>query len=280
MRLQVGIGSFKELDYFLSAGADEFYCGLSAIPSHVEGARNFSSEEEILKAAALARAAGRGMYFAANEVHAGLLAATAAVIKRLAGGGVDGVIVKDLALLDLLRRRRVKTPVILSTLACCLNAAALGFYRRYGVARLALPEQLTAAEAAELVRNPWGIETEVFLKSRECCLNFNGLCFLDCRGGLSNACRKEYRAGKKSFRMPAVTPEEHLGELHDYYRLGVRTLKVGRSPCEPMSKLIFRESAALAALLKAGAGRADFVREGMRVRRAFDRAYALVRGTL
>ncbi len=273
MDIQVGIGSFRDLEYFLREGAQELYCGLEYIPNHVEGARNFRSTGEIIKAAALARAAGAKMFFAANEVHAGLLERTAEVIAELAGGGIDGVIIKDLALLDLLKRRRVKTPVILSTLSCCLNAASLGFYRRYGVKRLALPEQLRPDEAAELVRNRWGIATEVFLKARECCRNFNGLCFLECRGKNTNTCNKKFRLLGGGFVMPALSPAEHLAQLHDYSRMGVGVLKVGRSPSAETSRIIFAEGRLLADLLASGLSRESFTDEALKVRTAMDKAY-------
>jgi collagenase-like PrtC family protease len=280
MIIQVGIGSFHELDYYLRCGAGELYCGLEYIPSHVEGARNFASTGEILKASALARAAGVKMFFAANEIHAGLLEKTAEIIAELAAGGIDGVIVKDLALLDLLRRRRVKTPLILSTLSCCLNAAALGFYRRYGVKRLALPEQLLPAEAEELINNRWGIATEVFLKARECCRNFNGLCFLECRGRNSNTCQKKFRLRGRGFVMPAFSPAEHLAQLHDYYRLGVGTLKVGRSPVPETSRVIFAEGRLLAGLLAEGLSRENFTVEALRVRAAMNKAYRRLKAGL
>ena len=267
-----------ELEYYLRAGAQEIYCGLEYIPSHVEGARNFRSAAEVLRAASIAHAAGAKMFYAANEVHAGLLKTTVSVIKELAEGGVDGVIIKDLALLDLLKHRSIKTPVILSTLSCCLNAKALGFYRRYGVTRLALPEQLLPLEAQELVRNPWGIETEVFLKARECCRNFNGLCFLACGGKGEHTCGLKFRKEGKTFSMPGFTPEEHLAQLHDYYRLGVETLKIGRSPSAETSRLIFAEGKHLLRLLACGLGRDKFTDEAMRVRMAMNKAYTKVSG--
>ena len=278
MNIQVGIGSFRELEYYLREGARELYCGLEYIPSHVEGAGNFASTAQILKAAAVARAAGVKMFYAANEVHAGLLEKTADVIAELAAGGVDGAIVKDLALLDLLKRRRIKTPLILSTLSCCLNAAALDFYVRYGVKRLALPEQLLPAEAAELVRNRWDIGTEVFLKARECCRNFNGLCFLECHGKNTTVCKKKFSLERRAFVMPNFTPAEHLAQLHDYYALGVGTLKIGRSPGAEMSRLIFAEGRLLLELLHSGPDREKFTAEALRIRAVMDKAYAKVEG--
>ncbi|HAH31632.1 MAG TPA: hypothetical protein DCL44_04895 [Elusimicrobia bacterium] len=274
MKMQVGIGSFRELDYFLAAGAGEFYCGLDKIPSHVEGACNFGSLDDILTAARLVHAAGGKMFFAANEVHASLLEETGCVIRELANGGIDGVIIKDLALLDLLKRRGIKTAYILSTLSCCMNAATLAVYRGYGVKRLALPEQLNPAETRELVCNSWGIVSEVFLKARECCRNFNGLCFLDCHGKQSNTCGKSFRReGGGVFRMPGFSPEEHMAQLHDYYHMGVGVLKVGRSPRPETSRLVFKEALLLLDLLKSGLGRKAFTGEALRVHTVFDKAY-------
>jgi hypothetical protein len=276
MKLQVGVGSLKELEYFIKNGAAELYCGVYKVPSHVEGARNFETAAEVGEAAGVAHAAGRKLYFAANEVHAGLLDATAGIIKDLVARGVDGAIVKDIALLNRLNAKGVRTELILSTLSCCMNAETLAFYKGLGVKRLALPEQVTPAEAGELVRNKFRFGTEVFHKARECCRNFNGLCFLDCSGLDTNACKKEYRAGNKKFFMPCLSAAEHLGELHDYYRMGVGTLKVGRSPNAEASRLIFGEAKALIALLSGGAGRAKFTAEGLRVMAVYERAYKFI----
>lgn len=276
MKLQAGVGSFGELERAIRDGADELYCGVYSVPSHVEGGRNFSSAQEVVHAASLAREAGRRLYFAANEVHTEGLEGTARLIRDLAGRGVHGAIVKDLALFCRMKALKVRTELILSTLSCCMNARTLGFYKGLGVTRLALPEQLAPEEARELVRNRLGIGTEVFHKARECCHNFNGLCFLDCRGLDTNACKKNYRLGKKRFEMPRLGAAEHLGDLYDYYSMGVGTLKIGRSPDPEMQRLIFGEAKRLLALLRAGGGREMFVSEGLRVMSAYDRAYKFV----
>lgn len=278
MQLQVGVGSFKELEYYIEHGAAELYCGLYGVPNHVEGARNFTAPAEVGEAAALAHSAGRRLYFAANEVHAEGLEATAAILKDLAGRGVDGFIIKDLSLLGRVRGLKAGKEIILSTLACCMNAGSLGFYAGLGVTRMALPEQLTPQEARELVKNRLGVGTEVFHKAQECCRNFNGLCFLDCHGLETNVCRKEYRAGRNVFVMPALSPAQHLAELHDYYKMGVGTLKIGRSPDAADSRLIFAEARALLKLLDGGIDKKEFVRESLRMMTAYHRARGTIMG--
>ncbi|OGR67952.1 MAG: hypothetical protein A2X30_03160 [Elusimicrobia bacterium GWB2_63_16] len=280
MKLQVGIGSLEELDYYLGEGADELYCGLYSIPNHVEGARNFSAPAEVIAAGERARRAGRKLFFAANEVHKELLGRTAETIKELVEGGIDGVIIKDLALLDALREKKVRTHYILSTLSYCMNAETLAFYSGYGIKRVALPEQLAPAEARELLRNPYGVQAEVFLKHRECCINYNGLCFLDCHGGLTTFCKRPFRTGKDEYRMAGPGAAERLAELYDYHRLGVEVLKVGRSPVKEASRLIFREARQIAALLGLGLPKERFVARALRIKAGFDALYRYLGKTI
>lgn len=270
MKLQVGIGSLEELDYYLEEGADELYCGLYSIPNHVEGARNFAATADVLAARERARGKGRKLFFAANEVHKELLGHTAETIKDLVKGGIDGVIIKDLALLDALRKKKVRTHYILSTLSHCMNAETLAFYVGYGVKRVALPEQLGPAEAKELLRNRYGVKAEVFLKHRECCVNYNGLCFLDCHGGRTTFCKRPFRTGKAEYRMAGPGAAERLAELYEYHRLGAEVLKVGRSPVKETSKLIFREARQVVALLGLGLPKEEFVARALRIKEGFD----------
>jgi hypothetical protein len=275
IKIQVGVGGTAELRRFIEAGADELYGGLSSVPSHVYGADNFSSPGELLRAAAEARAAGRKFFFAANEVDGRLLEHTARVIKGL-GKGVDGVIVKDLALLRRLAELKVEGFYILSTLACCYNSRTLGIYRRLGVRRLALPEHLAPAEAAGMMRG--GVGTEIFIKAREYCVNANGLCFLQFGPENRCYCRDDFRSGGRPFRMPAPSAAEQFGQLYDLVGLGARFLKVGRSPRPEAASLIFREARALRDLLEAGGSRASFVNKALLLHSAVDKGFGFLRG--
>ncbi len=273
MKVQVGIGSRDELDYYLREGADELYCGIYSVPNHVKGARNFGSVADVLSAKDAAHARGVNFFFAANEVSKERLAGTVAVIAELVGGGVDGVIVKDLALLDALRKKKVKTEYILSTLANCMNPSALAFYREYGVRRVALPQQLKPAEAADMLRGFPGMEAEAFVNHREYCINYNGLCFLDCVGGSTTFCDRRFKSGKKDFFMSGPGAAEHLGNLYDHHRLGVGVLKVGRSPEKENSRLIFLEALRLVRLLDGGFGKKEFLARALKVKESFDGIY-------
>ncbi|MDQ7772760.1 MAG: U32 family peptidase [Elusimicrobiales bacterium] len=274
IKIQAGVGGFAEMRRFIAAGADELYGGISSVPSHVYGADNFSSPGELLRAAAEARAAGLKFFFVANEVGGRLLEHAARVIKKL-GPGVDGVIVKDLALLRRLAELKVKGFYILSTLACCYNSRTLELYRRLGVRRLALPEHLTPAEAAGMMRR--GVGTEVFIKAREYCVNANGLCFLQFGPENRCFCRDEFRAAGKAFRMPGPSAAEQFGQLYDFVKLGARTIKVGRSPRPEGAALVFKEASALRDMLEAGEPRGSFVKKALRVHAAIEKGFDALR---
>ena len=276
IKIQVGVGGFGELRRFVAAGADELYGGLSSVPSHVYGADNFSPPAELLRAAAEARAAGRKFFFAANEIGGRLLEHTAQVIAGL-GSGVDGIIIRDLALFRRLAELKVKGFYILSTLSCCYNLRTLALYRRLGVRRLALPEHLAPDEAAGLISNRFGVGTEVFIKAREYCVNANGLCFLQFGPHNRCYCRADLYDGRRTFRMPAPSAQEQFGQLYDFVGLGARTIKVGRSPKPEGAWLVYREASGLRGLLERGLPRASFVRKALRLHAVIDKGFGFLR---
>jgi len=259
MKIQIGIGSFRELDFYLKENCDELYCGLEYIPSHLEGPGNFSSTAEIIKASCTAHQAGKKFFFTANEASSGILKKTIDTIEELTDGGVDGVIARDLAVLEEIKKRRIKTAVILSTLSCCLNSAALDFYASYGISRLALPEQLMPEEAENIIKNRYGIKTEIFLKHMESCRNFNGLCFLPCKGRKGNFCKKTFQKNGLSFEMPHFGRETALSQFYRCWKLGAEIMKVGRCPAQQTMKLVFAEAKYIKELLGKRPSEKEFI---------------------
>ncbi len=260
MKIQVGIGSEEELEYFLAAGADELYCGSDAVPGHLYGGENFGSPADIAGAVRLAHRLGRKFYFAANEIQAGALDATVRLVKKLAARGLDGVIVRDVSLLERLKPAALGIEYILTSLAPCYNDRALEFYAGLGVTRLALPEQLLPREAEPLIKNGLGVGTEMFLTAREYCVVLNGLCYLKQFNGRC-LCRAEFRpAGRGKFVMPRPGIAEHFGRLYELRRLGVPVLKVGRHPTKGYSRIAFSEAQAVNKLLESGLPKGKFVK--------------------
>ena len=264
MKIQAGVGTKEEFEFFLRAGADEFYCGFKSIPSHLYGGESFASPAEIEAAVRAAHSAGKTFYLAANEMQAGSLKSTAAFISEMAARGIDGVIFRDPALPGLIKPAGRPLEFILSSLAPCYNQRALEFYKGLGVTRLALPEQLLPSEAAGIIKNKWGIGTEMFLTASEYCVVLNGLCYLKQFDGHC-LCRKEFRpAGRKKFVMPKPTAEQHFAALYDFHALGVQTLKVGRHPAKDYAKVLFAEISAVNKLLEARLEKREFLKAALK----------------
>ena len=269
MYIHLGIGSFKELDYFLNQKnpPQEFYAGISKIPSHVEGAPNFEDESEIIKAASIARSEKRKFFFVANEITSSN-DSTIETIKILNENSIDGFIIKDLTLLKKLKENKIKTYIILSTLTNITNARAALFYKKnYSINRIALAEQLFGIEAKKIIKL---IDTEIFLKHRESCRNFNGLCFLDCHRADSTPCLKKY---SKHFIMPQISEEKNLRDLYNFIRWGTRTIKIGRSPLYQLTNLLFFEARTLIELIKNSKNEEEFVKYALKFTKEYSKVY-------
>lgn len=264
MKIQVGIGTKSELDYFLRMGAAEFYCGFGSIPGHLYGGVNFQSVKDIVSAIRVSHNYGRKFYIAANEIQSQALTQTVAFIKEMASYGVDGAIIRDIAILDRLGSDRGKLEYILSSLSPCYNASALRFYKSLGITRFALPEHLLPSEAEGLIKNGLGIGTEMFLMVREYCVVLNGLCYLKQFNGQC-LCRKEFEtAGGGKFRMALPGAADHFSNLYDFHSLGVGVLKIGRHPTRDYSRVIFNEALAINKLLESGMPKKDFVGQALK----------------
>ncbi len=268
MNIQVGVGSFKELEFFLKEGAREFYCGLSYIPSHVEGTSNFKNIYEIIKADRIIKKEKKNFFFTANEIDSSAFKKTIDAILKLHENGIDGFIIKDLSLLEEIKNKKIRPFLILSTLSMCLNSKTALFYKKnYRIKRIALCEQITPEESKKIIEIA---ETEVFLKHRESCRNFNGLCFLSCHGPKTTPCLKTYN---ETFTMPGFSREENLKHLYRYYKYGTKILKIGRSPLGELSRVIFFEAKNILNILKNSKNEEEFLKHSLKFTKEYDKVY-------
>ena len=167
-----------------------------------------------------------------------------------------------------LKENKIKTYIILSTLTNITNARAALFYKKnYSINRIALAEQLFGIEAKKIIKL---IDTEIFLKHRESCRNFNGLCFLDCHRADSTPCLKKY---SKHFIMPQISEEKNLRDLYNFIRWGTRTIKIGRSPLYQLTNLLFFEARTLIELIKNSKNEEEFVKYALKFTKEYSKVY-------
>lgn len=274
MKITVGIKSAREAEYFFANGADEVYCGYAGLPNSRLPFENFTDLDEVEKVLARAAALKKKVFLAANVIlRSGDYAPALRVVRRLADKGLAGLIVRDPALLAFFKREKFRFYFSLSTLANCFNSRALEFFADLGVSRVVLPMQMMPENAAGLINNRFGVETEVFCQALYYGINVDSRCELPCpQDGRTEpgryrdfTCLLPFRSAEGVFRMPMPDQEYMLGAFYDFYKAGVRRAKVARWPNGPREADVFRKVKYLASLLEKGISRDKFISKGLAV---------------
>jgi len=272
MRIAVGVKSVAEARYYLENGAAEVYCGLAGTPNNRLAVENLSGAAPIREVIALARRLKGRVFLALNDIlPRPRYDEACGWIESLSRAGLFGVILKDPAFMAYLKARGLRPYITLSTLSICFNRKALEFFAGLGVSRLVLPMQMMPENAKNLLRNPHGIETEVFCQPLYYGVNLDFLCFLSCpqtgREKSSRApdfpCLLPFKHPGGRFYMPLPGPEYMLGAFYDYYRAGVSYVKVARWPNSQRQMDLFWKVRHLLKLLDKGISRELFIRHGL-----------------
>lgn len=128
------------------------------------------------------------------------LPAVEAVLERLPGMGVDGLIAADPGVIWLAKKHCPSVPLHLSTQAHSVNGAAVAFWREAGVERINLARELGFKQIRALAETFPGVDFEVFVHGAMC-LALSGHCLLSAwvnnrpanQGRCTQPCRFEYR---------------------------------------------------------------------------------------
>jgi len=276
MRTTVGISTLAEARHFLEQGADELYCGFAAMPSHRASAGNFKTVAEVGAIASLAHQRGAKLFVAVNEINSNLNASIVKSLRSLEAAGVDAVILRDPALFGILDAEGVKMTRILSSLAFAFNSRTLEYFHGLGIRRVTLPQQITAAEAKAIIKNPYGIETEIFFIPRDFCSNIDGLCFFTKHeyGCVPHfLCRNTFSTPKGDYRMPQPDVKTLLGMMYDYHRAGAHYLKISRTENFPERMIMFKEARLLLDMLEKKPSRSAFTARGGEIARRLTGLY-------
>ncbi|RPJ17425.1 MAG: U32 family peptidase, partial [Desulfobacteraceae bacterium] len=180
----------------IAAGADAVYCGLKAYSARME-AKNFTVEE-LAPLSGLAHEKGVQVFVAVNSIlkHEDLSVAAnlVAQLERLVKP--DGLIIQDLALVDLVKQAGFSGELHLSTLANVSFPSALKLVKeRLGINRVVVPRELSIDEIKALSDAcPENLSLEVFVHG--------ALCY-----GVSGRCYwSSYFGGKSGLRGRCVQP--------------------------------------------------------------------------
>lgn len=189
MRIVSPVDHAAEADLLLDAGADELYGGyvpaewrqryslLASINQRTFEGAQLESLEALTAVVDSAHARGRTFSLTLNapfytEAQVPLLLD---YVDRTVAAGIDGIILADLGLLRLLRRRHPAIEYHASTLAHLMNSAAVEFYLRQGADRVIFPRHLTVGEMAAIAGKLPQVRFDSFMLVGKC-PNTEGLC--------------------------------------------------------------------------------------------------------
>ena len=190
-------GSMDKLKVALRYGADAIYLGGRSFNLRARSS-NFSLAQ-LEEAADYVHAQGKRIFVALNIIaHQRELKALPAFIKHLDRVAVDGVIVSDLGVLELVRENS-SLAVHVSTQASVTNWRSARMWQRLGAKRCVLARELNLKEIRHIKDQLPDLELEVFVHGAMC-MTYSGRCNLSSyfadrdgnRGSCSNTCRWKY----------------------------------------------------------------------------------------
>ena len=187
-------GDIERLKFAYLYGADAVYVG----------GRNYSlranatnlSNEEIKKACIYAHQLGKKLYVTVNIVfHDEDYVGLKEYLLFLASCEVDAVIVSDMAVVDLIRKEKIKLSIHISTQMSNANYESVSFLKDLGVERVVLARECSKEDIQAVIEKT-GVEVECFLHGAMCS-SYSGRCVLSNyftkrdanRGGCAQVCR-------------------------------------------------------------------------------------------
>ena len=224
-------GDLDRLKIGIDYGADAIYIG-GYDYSLRANANNFSLDE-IKEAVKYAHDRGKKVYVTVNMIfHNEDLDGLDNYLKELDSIGIDSYIVSDFAVIEAIKRLKIKTKFFISTQKSITNLEAVKFYKELGAYRVVLAREATR-EDIKFIKENIDTEVEVFIHGAMC-TSYSGRCVMSNyvtlrdsnRGGCSQVCRftfdnntgHDYAFSSKDLNM--------IDYISDMMDLGVESYKV------------------------------------------------------
>ena len=187
-------GSMEALQAAAANGADAVYFGGQLFNAR-QNAANFSLEE-IEESLSLLHSKGlRGLLTLNTLISNHEVLALLDYVYDIAQAGVDGVIVQDLGVLQLLKETLPELPLHASTQMAVHNLAGVKYLENWGLKRVVLAREMSLAEIKEIT-SQCQVEIETFVHGA-LCVCYSGRClmssFLGSRSGNRGVCAQPCR---------------------------------------------------------------------------------------
>ena len=241
-------GSFEKAKTAFMYGADTIYCGTSSLSLRT---RADMDDNDLFKTIRYAHENGKKVYVAINifpwDESYEEVANQARMLNEL---NVDGVIVSDGGVVELIKQVAPDIDIHISTQANTVSLHASRFWYNNGAKRVILARELNKNQIKYITENkPNGLETEIFVHGA-ICFGYSGRCFLSdflsCRsanlGDCAQSCRWKYNVYVEETNNPGnLMPVEDdkngtyifsskdlclIKEIPDIINLNVDSLKI------------------------------------------------------
>ena len=193
-------GDIEAIKAAIVAGANAVYCGLDFL-----NARNRASNlsvDELIGAIRLAHENKCEVFLTLNVVILeNEVPMLVKVLNQIVNSGIDGIIVQDLGVFNIVRKYFPTLSIHASTQMTTHNEGQINFLNKIGATRVNLSRELNLTEVQSLtaLAHKHDMKTEVFVHGA-LCVAFSGQCYSSSvsvgnsgnRGRCSQACRDEY----------------------------------------------------------------------------------------
>lgn len=228
-------GDIDSIKAAIVAGADAIYCGLDNFNARNRAANiSFDLLEELL---VIAHAHQCKLFLTLNIVILEKeMPALLRLLNRLANTTIDGVIVQDLGLFDILAKHYPSLDVHASTQVNTHNEGQIKFLHQLNASRVNLSRELELTEIDHLtqIAHQHHMQIEVFVHGSYC-IGFSGLCYFSSvkkgasgnRGRCSQPCRDQYQTTRVGKNYPFNLKDNSA--YHDFdalAKIGVDSLKI------------------------------------------------------
>lgn len=228
-------GDVDAIKAAIIAGADAVYCGLDTF-----NARNRASNisfEELVGVIRLAHQYQCQIFLTLNIVILEReFSSLAKLLSKLVNTTLDGVIVQDIGMFNLIKHHFPTLDIHASTQLTTHNAGQIGFLKKLGASRVNFSRELNLREITALnaVCVEHDVLSEVFVHG-SLCVAFSGLCYSTSasvgnsgnRGRCSQACREEYETTESGHNFPLnIKDNSAFFDLPALIEAGVYSFKI------------------------------------------------------
>ena len=169
-------GSFEKAKTAFLYGADAVYAGTAELSLR---SRAEMKDDDLKNTIEYAHKIGKKVYTALNiyawDTYYDEIKKQARMLKEL---NVDGIIVADGGVIEIIKEEAPNIPIHISTQANTVSYHSANFWHKNGAKRVILGRELNKKQIKEIVQNASeGLETEIFIHGA-ICFGYSGRCFL------------------------------------------------------------------------------------------------------